>query len=163
MTLIFTILCFCHSESFSLTLCHLLCAFIDFLMDLVTHISTVWSLPVWDHITNVTHMFMRTWKLIYQYIWYFLHYFNKIFTYILRFSLCMNYFIPVFYCTCTYFGDLSQCLELQKSIYTQNFFAVYLFGYTIIYGGFKLRFLSVWNYLQIKIDLVWKAIPHSVH
>ena len=47
----------------------------------------------------------------------------------------MNYFIPVFYCTCKYFGDLSQCLELQKSIYTQNFFAVYLFGYTIIYGG----------------------------
>ena len=65
----------------------------------------------------------------------FLHYCNKIFTYILRFSLFMNYFIPVFYCTCKYFGDLSQCLELQKSIYTQNFFAVYLFSYTIIYGG----------------------------
>ena len=145
-----------------LWLCVTCCVFL-FKFSLVGPLSHTLQLYGLSQMQYVTLMFMRTCKLIFQYIWYFLLNFNKIFAYILRFSLCMNYFIPVFYCTCTYFGDLSQCLELQKSIYTQNFFAVYLFGYTIIYGGFKLRFLSVWNYLQIKIDLVWKAIPHSVH
>ena len=75
----------------------------------------------------------------------------------------MNYFIPVFYCTCTYFGDVSQCLELQKYIYTQNFLQFTYLVILLFMGDFKLRLLFVWTYLQIKINLVWKAIPHSVH